>query len=387
MKTYPRFSSRGRAGFTLIELLLGSTLLLIMIIGTLALYDRSNKASVDQTQFSEVQHDVRSAMYFMSRDSRMAGVGLVSDVSGYAVEGQDAFGPAPEAADSLRLMGNFDDPLDLRIRDYNGSSATAFLYDYALENEPYDCPGYYENKTVFIMSTRCPGCYAFRFIAPNSMHGCGTGTAHVDFQPGQAPGVNPPGGLSDTLCDDTCWIDAIITMAQIKLYWLDQTGDPTDYPSLNLTVGQDGYLGIPNVLYMSTNTDVGVAQHMPLAMNIENIQFEYNGDFDHDGSLDGFRPWDNANWTIQTSDDEATRDTKRQLLARISQVRILVLGRTPRPYLTVSKTPVSDVQLYRRPTLSNSAGATADDWRRRFLLESTATIRNNALIIYNEGQR
>ena len=387
-----RAPKRGFAprGFTLVELLLGSSILLIVVIGTLALFERSNKISVDQTRFSEVQHDVRSAMYFVSRDARMAGVGLVSDISGYAVEGQDAFGPAPEAADALRLMGNFSDPLALRIEKYQGSSAQADLFDYELENAPYQCPEFYENKTVLVMSTRCPGCYAFRFIAENKMQGCGAGTAHVVFAPGQAPGVNPPGGLSDTLCDDTCWVDAIITMAEIKYYWLDTTGDADDYPTLNPQTA-DGYLGIPNVLYMSTNNvETGVALHMPLAMNIENLQFEYNGDYlNDDGVLDGFRPWDDANWTILANDDAATRQTKRELLAKLSQIRIQILGRTDQPYLTVSKSPITDVQLYRRPALSNSpaaTGPTPDDWRRRFLLESTATIRNNALVIYNTGQ-
>jgi type II secretory pathway pseudopilin PulG len=373
-------------GFTLVELLLGSSILLVVIIGTLALFERSNKISVDQTRFSEVQHNVRSAMYFVSRDARMAGVGLVSDITGYAVEGQDAFSPAPEAADALKLMGNFSDPLALRIEKYQGSSAQADLYDFELENAPYQCPEFYENKHVLVMSTRCPGCYAFRFIAQNEMHGCGAGTAHVVFAPGQAPGVNPPGGLSDTVCDDTCWDDAIITMAEIKFYWLDTTGDADDYPTLSPQTA-DGYLGIPNVLYMSTNNvETGVALHMPLAMNIENLQFEYNGDYlNDDGILDGFRSWD-PNWTVLANDDAATRQAKRELLAKLSQIRIQILGRTDQPYLTVSKSPVTDVQLYRRPALSNSRTPATDDWRRRFLLETTATIRNNALVIYNTGK-
>jgi len=319
----------------------------------------------------------------------MAGVGLVSDITGYGVEGQDAFSPAPEGADSLKLMGNFDDPLALRIEKYQGSSAQADLYDYELENAPYQCPEFYENKTVLVMSTRCPGCYAFRFIAESKMQGCGSGTAHVVFAPGQAPGINPPGGLSDTLCDDSCWDDAIITMAEIKFYWLDTTGNDGDYPTINPQTA-DGYLGVPNVLYMSTNNvETGVALHMPLAMNIENLQIEYNGDLDGNNILDGYRPWDNTNWTILATDDAASRQTKRELLAKLSQIRIQILGRTPEPYLTVSKSAVTDVHLYRRPALSNSPAATGpapDDWRRRFLLESTATIRNNALVIYNTGK-
>ncbi|MBN2206346.1 MAG: hypothetical protein JW742_02990 [Candidatus Aminicenantes bacterium] len=390
-----RQTKTGRAaGFTLIEFLLGSTLLLIIIIGTLSLYGRSNKVSVDQTQFSEVQHDVRSAMYLISRDARMAGVGLLPDITGYGIEGVNAYSPAPETADSLKLMGNFDDPLALHIESYQGSAATAFLFDYELENAPYDCPDFYENRTVLVMSPSCPGCYSFRFIAENMLSGCGSGTAHVNFPPGQAPGINPPGGLSDTNCEPDCWDNGIITMAQIKYYWLDTTGNAADYPNIgNLDAGH-GYLGIPNVLYLSTNEDTDQAEgiHMPLAMNIENLQFEYNGDFDMDGNgqLDGFQPWDNANWTILATDDDATRQTKKERLSRISQIRVQVLGRTARPFLTVNKTPIADVQVYRRPAISDSPGATGptpDDWRRRFLLESTATVRNNALVIYNTGAR
>jgi len=394
MKISKRNNARRAGGFTLVELLLGSSILLIVVIGTLSLFERSNKISVDQTRFSEVQHDVRSAMYFVSRDARMAGVGLEAYLTGYGVEGQDAWGPSPESSDCLKMMGNFDYPLKLNIREYNAGSVhgseNVFLYDYELENTPYQCPEFFENKVLLIISTRCPGCYAFRFAATNSVQGCGEGTAHIVFNHGRSD-INPPGGLIDIEagCTEECWDDAFITFGQVKFYWLDSTGDPDDYPDLNLTTGQDGYLGIPNVLYLSTNSETGVSQHMPLAMNIENLQFEYNGDFDADGNLDGFRVWDNVNWTILATDDAATRQTKRELLAKLSQIRIQILGRTPEPYLTVSKTAVTDVQLYRRPALSNSpaaTGPTPDDWRRRFLLESTATIRNNALVIYNTGQ-
>jgi len=389
-------------GFTLVELLLGSSILLVVIIGTLALFERSNKISVDQTRFSEVQHNVRSAMYFVSRDARMAGVGLIPDITGYAVEGQDAFSPAPEAADSLKLMGNFDDPVALRIENYQGSSVQAKIYDSDLIDTPFQCPEFFENKIIFVMSTRCPGCYAFRFIDEGKLQGCdGAGNAHVIVPPGRGPGINPPGGLSDTFCNDDCWDDAIITIAQIKYYWLDTTGNSDDYSTIANLDAAHGYIGgsgstprNPNVLYLSTDNGSGTAQHMPLAMNIENLQFQYNGDYliPSDGVLDGFTDWD-PTWTIQATDNDADRQTKRERLAKLSQIRIQILGRTDQPYLTVSKSPVTDVHLYRRPALSNSPAATSpdpkvppDDWRRRFLLESTATIRNNAIVIYNTGQ-
>lgn len=362
-------------GFTLIELMVSSTVMLILIVGTLALYVRSNKISVDQQQLSELQHDVRSSMFFIARDIRSSGVGLTLDIAGYFLEGKDGFGPAPESSDCVKVMGNFDKPLDLRISNYQGGggggAATAFLYEFELEHAPYICPDEYENKQVLIISTKSPGCFAVRFIPENSVHGCGEGTAHFNMQPGQSQ-LNPPGGLLDTGCSADSYDDGILTFAQIKQYWLDTTGNPGDYPDLTLTVGEEGYLGIPNTLYLTTIAEDGSVMHMPLAQNIENLQFQYNM-VDGSGNFLGFTAWDDS-WTV---DDRS----------RIRQVRIWVLGRTPDPFVSVSGDAPTNLHLYRRPAIANSPQATEDDRHRRFLLESTANIRNLSLNIYNTGTR
>lgn len=71
-------SHRRPQGFTLIELLVGSAIMLVVIIAALSVYSRSNQLSVDQQQYAEVQNDVRSAMFLLMRDTRMAGAGLPS---------------------------------------------------------------------------------------------------------------------------------------------------------------------------------------------------------------------------------------------------------------------------------------------------------------------
>lgn len=373
---YPPCPQRHEArGFTLVELLVGSVVMLVLILGTLSLYVQSNKMSVDQQQFAELQHDVRASMFFISRDIRSAGVGLTIDIAGYFLEGKDGFGPSPESSDSIIVMGNFDNPLNLRVRKYQGGggggAATVFLYEFELEHSPYECPEGYEDKDVIIISTTCPGCFAFRHIPQNSVHGCGEGAAHFNMQPGQSE-LNPPGGLVDTGCSADCFDDGIITFGQIKQYWLDTTGNPGDYPYFDLTVGQDGYLGLPNTLYLTTTAEDGSLMHMPLAQNIENLQFEYNL-VDASGNFLGFTDWDDG-WTV---DDRS----------RIRQVRIWVLGRTPKPFVSVSGTPPANLHLYRRPAVANSPQASEDDRHRRFLLESTANIRNLSLSLYNTGTR
>jgi len=71
---------KNRSGLTLLELLIGSTIILLIVMATLSLYMRSNRVSVDQLQFSELQHDVRAAMFFVSRDLKSVGAGIAESL-------------------------------------------------------------------------------------------------------------------------------------------------------------------------------------------------------------------------------------------------------------------------------------------------------------------
>lgn len=368
-----------RPGFTLVELILGGSAMLVVVLASLAVHEKSNHVAVEQSMYAEMQHGVRTGMYFISRDCRMAGVGLPSDLSDYFVEGKDGYGPAPESPDMVKLFGNFDEPLSLIIQDYQGGvgggAAEAKLYDWSLENAPYPCPDFFENRMVMVVSTVCPDCHVFRYVGYNSVHGCNANGSdeHVNMQPGFSE-LNPPGGLVDPgLCPAECWIDAVITIGQIKQYWLDATGNPGDYPDLTGLDAAHGYSGIPNTLYLTTTDEVGAIRHMPLAQDIENLQFQYNGDLDNDGLLDGFVEW-NEGWSLDQR-------------GRIQQIRVWVLGRTSSPFTSISKTPPTAIHLYRRPAIANSPVGDQDDRRKRFLLDSTATVRNVTLNLYNAGTR
>jgi hypothetical protein len=94
----------------------------------------------------------------------------------------------------------------------------------------------------------------------------------------------------------------------------------------------------------------------------------------NDGLLDGFWPWQTT-WTL----DE---------ISRIRQIRLYILGRTPRPLVSVSGRSSADIHLYQRPALSNDpAGLGVQDRHKRFLLESTSGVRNLSLGLYNTGTR
>ena len=112
-------------GFTIVEVIVGSTIMLIVVMLTLSVYTETNKVAVDQMQVAEIQHDVRAGMYFISEDVGMAGIGLPQGLSGYFVEGTDGYSPSPAAPDSIKLMGNLENPLSLKIETYSGGAGGA----------------------------------------------------------------------------------------------------------------------------------------------------------------------------------------------------------------------------------------------------------------------
>jgi len=363
----PSNPARPAAGFTLVELLVGSAVMLVAVLGALLIYSRSNRVSVEQQMVTEVQNDVRSSMFFVSRDLRMAGAGLPEQFSGWFLEGQNNEDQGAEVLpDRVMLMGNIEDPLNLPIRNYQGSAVPLEIEDFSFEQYPYP-DAFYDNKYVLVLPNPDSLCRAAEVrVVTHVTHATGGTNERFNFSPGLAPNANPPGGLSGTCSDPNSYDGGTVSFINIKEYWLDVTGN---YPGL--TAGVDGYIGggQGGVLYCTHN---GV--HFPLARNIENFQLEYNGDMDNDLLLDGWSPWQ-ATWTI----DE---------IARIQQVRMWVLGRTAQPFTSVgSGTVPGAVQTYRRPALSDSAAAAADDKHRRYLLESTSNVRNMSLNLYNLGQR
>jgi hypothetical protein len=351
----------------MIELLIGSAVMLVAVLGALVIYSRSNKASVEQQMVTEVQNDVRSSMYFLSRDVRMAGAGLPEEFAGYFIEGRDNEdqGGGEVLPDRLTLMGNIEDPLNLPIRNYQGSSVVLDIEDFSFEQYPYP-DAYYADKCVLVLPNPESGCRSGEVrIVTHVTHSTGGANERFNFSPGLAPGVDPPGGLSGTCSSPNDYDGGMISFVDVKEYWLDVTGH---FPGL--TAGVNGYIGDgeAGILYCTHN---GV--HFPVARNVENFQIEYNGDMNNDLVLDGWTPWNNA-WTMTE-------------VARIQQVRMWILGRTAQAFTSVGGRVTGAIQTFRRPQISNSPAAAADDMHRRFLLDSTSNVRNMSLNLYNLGQR
>jgi len=311
-------------------------------------------------------------MFFITRDIRMAGVGLPVEFGGYFIEGVDndtTDGAADVTPDRLKLMGDIEEPLVLTIQNYQGSAANLSVEDFSFEQYPYP-DDYYANKLVLILPNPSSDCRVgeFREITHITHNQDGT-NEKVNFSPGLSKDYNPPGGLSGTCLDSDNYDGGFIGWIDLKEYWLDVTGN---YPGL--AAGENGYIGggQGSVLYCTHN---GV--HYPIAQNVENLQFQYNGDINDDGTLDGFLDW-NSNWTMEE-------------IGRIRQIRVWVLGKTSKQVVSVSgygpENPPYCLTLYRRPAIANTMASGEDDMHKRFLLESTANIRNLSLNIYNNGVR
>ncbi|MCX7974170.1 MAG: hypothetical protein N3B16_06655 [Candidatus Aminicenantes bacterium] len=308
--------------FTLIEVLVGGTIMIFIIMITLTLYSRSNRIAVDQNMFAQIQQDVRSAMFLISRDIRMAGVGMPIEFAGYFIMGVDnelqGQGTSAEVRpDRIILIGNMEEPLYLKIKQYQGASVTVSLEDYSFEQWGY--PDYYfEDKLILILPNPASGCRAAEFrVITHVTHSQGGKNEKINMSPGLAKGINPPQNLAGTCPSSNDYDGGLVIFCDAQEYWLDVTGN---YPGL--TPGKDGYIGNgeKNILYLYTyNEKEKKMMHHPIAQNVENLQFEYNGDMNGDGELDGWRPWD-----IKWGPNEA---------ARIQQVRIFITGCTPRPYL------------------------------------------------------
>jgi type II secretory pathway pseudopilin PulG len=382
---------RQENGFTMVELLVGSVIMLAVILITLTLYSRSNKLSVDQQQLSDVQHEIRFAMYYISRDIKNAGAGLPDQFAGYFLQGvnndqnQKSGNPADPGylyqPDSLTILGN-SDPLRLLIQGYNPGTgliqlevAQLSLYPYNEHSYPTDPLGYI-NRLILILPNP----------ELNTLNGELGQITNVDFGTNQIsfnqinvplPNNLQPGG------DSAAYNKGTVNFIEFRTYWLDINGSYT-----GLIAGQDGYLGVPGVLYLSQyNTLTSGFDHMALAQEVEDFQIQYLGDLDHDGNLDDnngdgvinnqdYQNWDETNWTNNPG-----------VVSGIRSLRFWVLGKTERAFTSISGLAPDQMRyVFGKPILADSPAGSQADKHRRFLLESTVNIRNMSLSLYNLGR-
>jgi type II secretory pathway pseudopilin PulG len=356
-----------RSGFTLIEVLVAGSIMVLVVVGSLAIYVRGQRVAADQQQFLDVQMETRAALNILTREIRMAGAGLPETHLGYTLEGVDNENQGVEVRpDRLRIVGNIESALSLTIDKSQGSATQVTLKDDALERYPYP-DSFYPGKIALLIPRPESTCTGAALRRITSLNHPSSGKNETLALAALSPAVRLPMGLSDN-CPDADYTDGgTLILADVHEFWLDVTGNYS-----GLTAGASGYIGggASGILYLTKN---GV--HYPLARNIENLQFRYNGDIDGDalGVLDGAQDWNSA-WTSTQ-------------VGRIRNVTCYLLGRTANPFQTVKGTASSAMTPYRRPGLANTGAATASDGKKRSLQAVTVNIRNLGMILYNTGER
>lgn len=379
-------SIQSPSGFTLIEVLVGSAIMLSIILMTLTLYTQSNKVSVDQQQLADVQHEIRLAMYFISKEIKSAGAGLPEQFSGYFLQGVNSDpnqSGAPLQTDRLTILAN-SDPLGLVIQNYSPGTGTILLELNEFDRFPYKDSAYpadqagYINRIIIIIPNP-------ELNTQNGELGQITGVDLINSQitfnriNTTLPNGLVPGGVAAE------YVGGTVCFTELKTFWLDVDGN---YPGL--TAGTNGYLGQPGVLYISQwNAINNNFDHLAIAQNVEDLQFQYHGDLDNDQLLDDnngdgqISGDDFLNW-----DDNFTWTDSPTVVDGIQSVRIWILGRTERASLSFSgATPDEAKYIYGKPLIADSPHGLSADKHRRFLLESTINVRSMSLNIYNTGIR
>lgn len=358
---------RQRPGFTLLEVLVAGSIMVLVVIGSLSLYVRGQKVAVDQQTFLDVQTETRAALSILTRELRMAGAGMPESHVGYVLQGVDNENQGVEVRpDRVRILGNIETPLSLSIKTCQSSVTQAILADDALERFPY-ADSFYTNKIVLLLPKSGSTCQGAALRRITALSHPSNGKNETLTLAAVSPPVTLPMGLASTCLDADYTDGGTVILADVHEFWLDVTGNYS-----GLTAGTNGYIGggASGILYLTKN---GI--HTPLARNIENLQFRFNGDMDGDANaqLDGFQDWQTS-WTATN-------------VGRIRNVTCYVMGRTAKPFQTVQGTKASSSSAYGRPAVANSAAATSSDGKKRSLQTVTVNVRSLGMMLYNAGTR
>ncbi len=311
MKTY-----RDNRGFTLIEVMASLVIFSIAVTAALVTFEVQQRSYTTQSHLADTQKNVREAMEMVSRDIRLAGYGIPSDVSLPA-------GVLPFGLTAIRSI----------VSD-NSSTApdnitVLYLYDMDSNQPPTTLTGaFVANTTGGVTVASTAGFVSGDlFLVVNDtiadlykVSGAPTGTVLPN-----ASGGSPNYNTTHHSGTRTYAAGSVVAKARLVKYYVDRTTDAI-HPTLMIDKGKLG---------------VGA---QPVADDIEDMQFRY--------TLDDLTLTDNV-----------------LVPSRIRQVRIFLNGRTSQVEKNWSEA---------RPAMGDRGSGAATGHRRR-LLDVTVDVRNAGL--------
>lgn len=181
------------SGFSLIELMIALVVTVIVSGAVFGLIATGNNSFRREPELTDRQQNIRIAMERITKDVATAGVDMSpwaqvfseSD-AGTPLDGAGPLAPSGARSDFLEVFGSSGECPLMPVDQIDGVNVILFA----------DPPRCYEPFPILVHFswTTPPGTRPGFACDPAA--GGGGGTGHLNFPPGQAPGVNWPGGTS-----------------------------------------------------------------------------------------------------------------------------------------------------------------------------------------------
>jgi type II secretory pathway pseudopilin PulG len=379
---------RNSRGFSLLELLIVAGIFMFVLVPVLMVFTSSYESYLVQDDISATQQSIRSATMYLRRDIRMAGAGLGDGFFMFDLFDEDEDG---DLSESVRVYGisagNGTGPkdgtdelvvryvnLDAGLCEGNGASDP-----YCSDLPTLSLPGGMPKSSAEVEVDSSTDLNSDPYDKWTEDCNCGPDSYTVNgnyFLPVII--TSPDGRTSDLMIVTAVQANAGQEGGRVqnhKVQNFDFRGDTfsienkiaNDYPS-GSTISFFNVESYETVRYYLTDDDVlmrevnGDAQ--PLAEGIEDLQFDYFGDFDADDASE----WYNLTYNFGADGNFTEEDDQEE----VRMVRMRVLARTSREWRDLGDAESPDLDQ------EDGTGTRKDQFRRR-VIEQDVQVRNLGL--------
>lgn len=400
---------RNSSGFSLLELMIVVGIFMFVLVPVVGVFTSSYESYLVQDDISATQQNIRSATMYLRRDIRMAGAGLGTDFFMFDFMDEDGDGDISETYQVYGITAanaigpNESDELIVRYVDFdaspcNSGSAEAPFCDElpVLTTSQNRDPDSANETSDDLKNNNGSVTYVGEDVkneSPYTLWGdqdCDCGDQSYDKNGGfDMPGilVSPNGKRSSVVVVTSVLQSQKVQDHPVQKFSLDgyNDGDPfrvdnkvtQSFPAgstlhyFNVEAFQRVryFLGGDNdtTLMRQVNND----RPQPLAEGIEDLQFDYLGDFDNDGSMEvgGNPEWYNLNYFFSGPNGNFANEDDQQ---DVRMVRFRMLARTSKEWrdLEANESPDLDPE--------DGTGTKTDQFRRR-VIEQDVQVRNLGL--------